>query len=211
MQQDRRKCVRVFIIITLLGTICISGCGSKEAKDTVKLREVEAGQNVQKTEKEAQEVQKAQETRSAEAEVVVHVCGQVLNPGVYRLKGGSRIYEALEAAGGTLESAADEALNQAETVADGQQIYVPEKGEAASEALQAEGMEAGVSADSRVNINTATREELMTLNGIGTSRADSIIRYREERGGFTSIEELKEIEGIKDGIFNKIKDQVKAG
>ncbi len=60
-----------------------------------------------------------------------------------------------------------------------------------------------------MDLNTASKEELMTLSGIGEVKAEAIIRYREEKGGFTSIEELKEIEGIKDGVFGKVKDQIK--
>ena len=99
-------------------------------------------------------------------------------------------------------------LNQAEMLSDGQQLYVPAEGEDMRAAMD---KDAGtdVKDDGRVDINTAAKDELMTLNGIGEARADSIIKYREEHGGFQSIEELKEVEGIKDGIFNKVKDQIK--
>ena len=99
-------------------------------------------------------------------------------------------------------------LNQAEALSDGQQLYVPAAGEDIRVPSGAKA-EAEAKDDRRVDINTAAKEELMTLNGIGEARADSIIKYREEHGGFQSIEELKEVEGIKDGIFNKVKDQIK--
>lgn len=207
MHSNRRICVWISIIITLLS---ISGCHKNENEDTVKLREAKAEQDDLKETKQKEKTEEKTKENQAAGEVLVHVCGQVQSPGVYRLKTGSRIFEALEAAGGILETAAGEALNQAETLTDGEQIYVPAKEEAAL-AAQISSKDTDVSADGKVNINTATKEELMTLNGIGDSRAESIMRYREERGGFTAIEELKEIEGIKDGIFNKLKDQVKVG
>ena len=139
--------------------------------------------------------------------VVVHVCGQVAAPGVYELAEGSRIYEAIEAAGG-VNQAAPEGLNQAACVEDGQQIYVPSVQELQDNSFTAAG-DSGAAEDGRVNINTAQAEELMTLSGIGEAKAAAIIQYREENGGFQSIEELMEISGIKEGVFEKIKDQIK--
>ena len=112
----------------------------------------------------------------------------------------------VEAAGGMTDGAAWQ-INQAQELADGQQVYVPSK-EEASEAGTGPGL-AGQASDGKVNINTATKEELMTLSGIGEARAEAILKYREEKGGFQSTEELKEIDGIKDGIFGKIEDQIK--
>ena len=140
--------------------------------------------------------------------VVVHVCGQVAAPGVYELAEGSRIYEAIEAAGGVNGQAAPEGLNQAACVEDGQQIYVPSVQELQDNSFTAAG-DSGAAEDGRVNINTAQAEELMTLSGIGEAKAAAIIQYREENGGFQSIEELMEISGIKEGVFEKIKDQIK--
>ena len=158
------------------------------------------------------------ENQGKESVVYVHVCGQVNVPGVYELPKGSRIYEAVAAAGGMTKQAAGERLNQAATVEDGQQIYVLSKEEAAKNAEPAGG-EAGVldasipgmpqAGDGKVNLNTATAEELMTLSGIGEAKAEAILRYREEHGGFQKVEELMEVEGIKEGVFNKIKEQVK--
>ncbi len=127
--------------------------------------------------------------------------------------------EALEAAGGLTAEAAGGVLNQAQLLDDGQQVYVPTKKEAeegsalwpgsmanapaAGSAGQKEG-----TADRKVNINQAAKEELMTLTGIGEVKAEAIIRYREEHGPFGSIEEIKEIDGIKDGVFQKIRDDI---
>ena len=117
-------------------------------------------------------------------------------------------------AGGMTKKAAAEAVNQAGRLTDGQQIYVPSKDEQASgvgsvDGQQASGStEAGGADGGKVNLNTASKEELMTLSGIGEVKADAMVRYREEHGSFQSVEDVKKIEGIKDGVFNKIKDQI---
>ena len=135
-------------------------------------------------------------------------------PGVYELRTDARIYEALEAAGGMTEDAAADWINQAEALSDGERIYVPTQEEAEESAQSVSGQwadpngNAGGSASDKININTAAKEELMTLSGIGASKAESILKYRQEHGNFQSIEDLKKIEGIKDGVFNKIKDDI---
>lgn len=138
-------------------------------------------------------------------EIYVYVCGAVNAPGVYRLSAESRVFEAIEAAGGMSAGAASDYLNQAEMLSDGQQIYVP----GAEEAAQAPSALPAGEEDGKVNLNTAGKEELMTLSGIGEVKAEAVIRYREEHGGFDSVEELKQVEGIKDGVYNQIKDKVR--
>ena len=154
----------------------------------------------------------------------VHVCGAVKSPGVYELTSDSRLYEAIQMAGGFTDEAAGEALNQAEKIEDGSRIYVPTKEEAKAgtenngtfvqnadnEKTDAtKSTDAGSTADGKVDINTAGKDELMTLSGIGEAKADAIIRYRDEHGKFQKIEDLMEVEGIKDGVFQKVKDQIK--
>ncbi len=153
------------------------------------------------------------------ARIFVYVCGQVQNPGVYELEAGSRVYEALDAAGGVTGEAAGEYLNQAGLLKDGQQVYVPTRKEAeegsplwqngaVNEGAPGPAETSGTAEDARINLNQATKEELMTLTGIGEVKAEAILKYREEHGPFGSIEEIKEIEGIKDGIFQKIRDDI---
>lgn len=153
-----------------------------------------------------EEPEQTEEEKPEEEKICVHVCGQVVSPGVYELPAGSRVYQAVEAAGGMTDGAAWQ-INQAQELTDGQQVYVPSKEEASDAGIEP-GI-AGQAEDGKVNINTATKEELMTLSGIGEARAEAILKYREEKGGFQSTEELKEIDGIKDGIFGKIEDQIK--
>ena len=165
---------------------------------------------------ESTEIIRAEEERSSteqmeETEVYVHVCGCVKKPGVYRLHSGARTQEAIDAAGGFSEKANQTAWNLAEVLQDGMQIYIPSKDEA-KEALNEEQSLGKVSSASQkkntVNINTASQEELMTLPGIGESRAAAIIACREEKGSFTSIEEIKNVAGIGNGIFNRLKDLI---
>ncbi len=136
-------------------------------------------------------------------QIYVYVCGHVNQPGVYALDDGSRVCDALEKAGGVLEDARAEALDQAVCVTDGQTIYVPGM-EDTQEAVQS-----SQESDGLVDINQAGEEELMTLPGIGQSKAAVIIQYREEHGDFQSIEELMNIPGIKQGVFDKIKNSIK--
>lgn len=152
--------------------------------------------------------------------IYVQVSGAVAKPGVYELTEGSRIFQAVELAGGMTEEADAGALNQAAALSDGQMVYVPKEGEGAG---QAGALGAGTrqpqqdfggtgqpqQADGKVALNTATEAELMALPGIGAAKAKSILAWREEHGGFSQIEDLMKIEGIKDGVFSKIKDSIK--
>ena len=142
----------------------------------------------------------------------IHICGEVVSPGVYELEEGSRVFQAVEKAGGFTDQAAAEYLNMAERGADGMKIVVLNKEEA--EAAKARG-EISLPAEAssnlqkqKVNLNTATKEELMTLRGIGEAKANDILKYRESRGGFEKIEDIMKISGIKDAAFQKIKEDI---
>ncbi len=217
----------------VMSLVLLSGCSGirtgqgeelKELTDTgsEEVQEDKSAAGVTKEEELEEHLQDEIQSTDDSQEVYVHVCGQVACPGVYLLPAGSRLYEAIEAAGGLSENAAGELLNQAAQIEDGQQIYVPSREEAAQlqagqsvsnmgEAgrnVSAPGM-SGTSDDGKIDLNRATREQLMTLSGIGEAKADSIIAYREVHGGFRKIEELMEVDGIKEGVFNKVKDQIK--
>ncbi len=146
------------------------------------------------------------------SKVVIDVGGEVINPGVYELKNGDRINEALVAAGGLSAKAdrdwVEKNLNKAEKLVDGQKIYIPNQVE--SRKLKVESEEIlGVSTNNKiVRINTATVEQLDTLSGIGPAIAGRIIDYRTKNGGFKDINELKLVSGIGDKLFEKIKDDV---
>ena len=133
--------------------------------------------------------------------IFVYVCGAVLDEGVYELPAGSRVYEAIQKAGGFTEDAAVTQINQAEVLEDETQLYVPTM--AGSVITNEETKD-----DGKVNLNSATKEELMTLPGVGDAKADLIIQYREEHGRFQNIEDVMNISGIKEGLFAKIKDNI---
>lgn len=162
------------------------------------------------------EIQAEPETEAAKAEeqketVFVHICGEVRQPGVYELAAGSRVYEALAEAGGVTEAAASDYLNQAAYVSDGQKLVVP----AAEDMKETSLLETQNSSafseqpkEAKVDINTAGEEQLMTIPGIGQSKAKSIIAYRTEHGRFGTIEEIQNIAGIKSGVYEKIKEHI---
>ena len=135
--------------------------------------------------------------------IYVHICGEVNNPGVYELPEGSRIFEAVEAAGGFTEKASQSSMNLAQVISDETQIVILTQTEAEEKARLEREQAAGI-----VNLNTASKEQLMTLPGIGESRAEDIIRYRKESGGFQSIEEIMKVPGIKESAYLKIKDSI---
>ena len=138
-------------------------------------------------------------------------------PGVYEVTQNARLYEVIEAAGGLTEDAAEESVNQAREIVDGEMVRILTQEEAAKDGLEEAGerTETGVDgetaqdSDGRIDLNLATAAELMTLSGIGQTKADSIIRYREKNGSFSSVEEIKQVEGIKEGVYNRIKDHIK--
>lgn len=146
------------------------------------------------------------------AEVYVDVDGAVVRPGVYRLKDGARVSQAIDAAGGLAAEADVTGLNRASKITDGQKIYVPTVGEqqAAAAVGGAESSAATTpgagSSSGLVNINTASAAELQTLSGIGPSMAQSIIDERTQNGAFASVDDLMRVSGIGEKKFAKIKD-----
>ena len=140
---------------------------------------------------------------SSPAPVLVHVDGAVHQPGVVALEPGSRVQDAIRAAGGLVPEAEPANLNLAAPVADGQKIYVPRQGEASPTFVQGDSPTVD-----KVDLNTATLEVLMILPGIGEDRAKAIVAYREKTGGFKIIEEIQNIEGIGPATYEKLKDLI---
>lgn len=143
----------------------------------------------------------------------VYVCGSVVNPGVYEASPDARVYELIDMAGGALVTGCLEALNLADHIYDGQKIYVPDYDEYASGTgcLQdnVDCSESGGKGDTGlVNINTADLQQLMTLPGVGQTRAQAIVDYRNEHGSFECIEDIMNVTGIKEGAFSKLKDYI---
>lgn len=220
----------------------------KELKDTESGKASLAGTDLasetspDSTESEGISKKKAEITESDQSSAIqqpvsqtiyVDVCGAVVNPGVYELSSDSRVFQAIEKAGGYLPGAAASYLNRARSLYDGQQIYVPTQEEVDSQTIpltqdetaqdgvvQEGTAQTGTAADNtadgtettqagqRINLNTADVSQLSTLTGVGESKALAIIAYREENGPFTSIEDIMNVQGIKEGTYEKIKDKI---
>lgn len=201
---------RTKIIGLLIGIMVIflsSGCIKKQPVQKESLKAVE----VQKKEEQEKKREKKTEKKSGE-KILVHVCGEVINPGVYEVEAGGRIWEAIRLAGGFTQEADQDYLNQAKEIRDGEKLYVPGRQETATGAAAlSSGEEAGslsASGPEGININRASKEELMKLDGIGEAKAEAILTYRKEQGGFQSVEEIKEVSGIGEGVFQKIKGRI---
>ena len=193
---------RLFLLsVLLMWTVFCFGCGESESV----LKEMDTAAE------EVPEEEPVQEEDDLEETIFVDVCGAVQQPGVYELPAGSRIFQAIALAGGLTEEAESRLINQAEVLTDGQQIriYTREESEK-QEIAAAAGQNAGVqgAAGAKINLNLADKNVLMTLPGIGEAKAEAILAYRQEKGGFSSVEELMQVEGIKDKLYEKLKDKV---
>ncbi|MDO5340531.1 MAG: helix-hairpin-helix domain-containing protein [Eubacteriales bacterium] len=179
----------VFIIIA--GIIYLAGRNNMSAsEDTFADKDVLIGtEDVNSTEYQPSGI-----------DIYVYICGHVNSPGVVKCQSGMRLYEAVELAGGADDSADMSLVNLAALVNDGQRIYIPSYGE---DIPVMEEETAGL-----ININKATAEELMTLPGIGSSRAADIVSYRTDNGRFQTIEDIMKVSGIKEAAFNKIKNYI---
>jgi competence protein ComEA len=135
----------------------------------------------------------------------IYVCGCVNTPGVFKCQEGSRVYELIEQAGGFSADADETGLNLVDVVKDGQKLYVPSKEE---KTVAAGGGTTTEQKKPLLNINKATKEQLMTLPGIGESKANDIISYRTTNGAFKSTEDIMNVAGIKDAAYTKIKDYI---
>ena len=148
-----------------------------------------------------------------DSKVVFDIGGEVVKPGVYSLLKGSRMDDALVAAGGLSEKADRDwvvtNVNRAELLTDGEKIFIPKVGE--SEAIVTTGVTTVgkvATKNEKININKATSEELDKLSGVGPALAQRIIDYRVKNGGFKAVEEIKSVSGIGDKMFAKIEDEI---
>lgn len=150
-----------------------------------------------------EDVTAGEETVSEQYSVLaVYICGEVRSPGVYELEAGERLDAAVALAGGLTDEAAAGQINLAALLEDGERYYIPSVQEE-EEGYTEERADSGL-----VNINRADAAQLMTLPGIGAAKADSIIAFREKNGKFTSIEDLCQVDGIKEGVLSAIRDRI---
>lgn len=205
--QKSKYISKIFMGCLVLAVLLLCGCADESDL-------------VIETADEQADMQQDVEVQSAVSEsIFVQVIGAVNAPGVYELPLGARVFEAVQAAGGMTEDAVAESLNQALELSDGQMIVVYTQQEwsqmqegtdmSIAGVVESSEMTGQVPGDGRVNINTASLDELCTISGIGQSRAQSIVTYRQQHGAFGSIEDIMKVSGIKEGLFQKIKDKIK--
>lgn len=202
MHKMIRKIWLCVLLIGLLGGV--GGCSAK--KEILLERSVSQEESVPQ-----------QEVPSENVSIYVYICGEVQDPGVYEMHAEDRVYTLIERAGGLTDEADERAVNQAEALTDGQMLYIPSveenegqsSGQGGSDQNASSGGQQETSGtDGKVNINTANLEELITLPGIGEGKAKNILSYREAHGPFGSVEEIMNVDGIKEGTYTKMKDRI---
>lgn len=205
---------KICCILLVLWTIfLLEGCGFSFVKDLYLVEQSidfteDAGFSQDMSTANSTEEDRNQEPLSQDT-VFVHVCGCVKKPGLYHFTEGERVDAAIQAAGGFAKGADQQSVNLAELLVDGEQIVVASSESARdSNTTQEAGSLEESSKEQKVNINAAEKEKLMTLHGIGEGKALSIIAYREEHGAFSSIEDIKNVNGIGETIYNEIKNMI---
>lgn len=201
----------ILIAIMAIGISYYAYQNEKESQNIIEQQNLEIEEN------------KQEESSKETKKIIVHVSGAVQNEGVIELEENSRIADAIEKAGGFREDAYTKDVNLAYKLEDGMKIYIPTMEEKENEKtnvivesnIETENNNSsysnasdGKNTNSKVNINTASKEELDTLPGIGPSTAEKIINYRKEKGKFKSIEEIKDVSGIGDSKYENIKDMI---
>ena len=189
---NRKKSMLLLTIFWI--AVIFGSCDNKEEEILIGQQE----ETTLKEEKNSGESQEAEDIQEETSAIWVDVSGAVKNPGVYKLENGARIFQAIEAAGGFSEDADPQWLNQAAEISDGEKIFVYTKEE--TQTLKEQGISseqekenAEKAEEARININQASLEELQEIPGIGEARAQAIIAYREETGGFGSIEDIQQV------------------
>ena len=182
------------VLLLLVG---VGGLFSKKEEAVEELAEVETTMLAEKTEV----------STTQEAVIFVDIKGAVNNPGVYQMKSGDRVKDALDAAGGLTDEADSQKVNLAQRVEDQMVIIVPKVGEEATE-IPVGGTSKEAAKDGKVNINTATVEELKTLKGVGEKKAEAIIEYRKKNGSFKTKEDLMKVRGIGKKLFESFQERI---
>ena len=151
--------------------------------------------------------EKTEVSTTQETVIFVDIKGAVKNPGVYQMKVGDRVKDALDAAGGLTEEADSQKVNLAKRLEDQMAIVVPKVGEEAEE-IPAGATSKEEAKEGKVNINTATVEELKTLKGVGEKKAEAIIEYRKKNGSFKTKEDLMKVRGIGKKLFDSFQERI---
>lgn len=220
--KTKRKLIPAIGFVLVCGVVCLKlqyGCRESEQIVLEKRAEAVSASELPAAESSS-DVLKVPDDLEQETEkiIVVHICGAIVSEGVYSLPAGSRLADGIAAAGGFGEDADTTFHNLAAYLSDGQKVYVPTLGETGelpvTERLERNDENKGSltpgTANDKINLNTAGLEELMKLNGIGEAKAESILQYREKVGSFQCIEDLKNVSGIGDAMYERIKECIVA-
>ena len=202
--------MRKFLVLIVALGLLLTGCTNANNGSDIILTEVT--ENETSSDSSNSDLCDSNEGASntlVETTMVIYICGAVVSPGVYELPAGSRVNDAVMAAGGFSAEADHNYVNLAEPISDGIKIQIPTVQEVST--LQPEISDSFSNSDPRsglVNINRASKEELKTIPGIGDGIANKIIDYRTQNGNFSTIEDIMKVSGIKEKLFSKIKDHI---
>lgn len=216
---EKIKEYKLFVGLVVVGAV-LGGFflikGNHQPQNQVAALSQEVTSSSSSTEEEEEKVVAKTKGEEESEQVTVDIKGAVKNPGVYELRAGARVHEAIQKAGGLTADAEAKSINQAQKLTDEAVIYVAKIGEEGADVTQTGQHQAGASDSAsasggesdKVNLNTATEAELQTISGIGQKRASDIIAYRESNGRFKSVDDLKKVSGIGDKTLEKLKEYV---
>ncbi|WP_245855638.1 helix-hairpin-helix domain-containing protein [Bacillus oleivorans] len=212
IQENWKKLAFLFLILLLL--FLLGNWGQQKAEESWNINEAGAvnsplsdpAENDKVVGETGTEVLTSKSDMKAVESVVVDIKGAVRNPGVYSVPSDSRLHEVIEKAGGFTAEADPIQVNLALKVWDQMLLYVPVKGETTEVVSPPSNTQ--LPAPEKINVNTASQSELMELTGIGEKKAEAIIEYREQNGGFQTVEDLLMVPGIGEGILSKIREDI---
>ncbi len=200
------------VFVTLVAMIVMCGCGDNEPQLVDLSQQTSSEKHAESEYVDGDDgvTSEVNERKPDEIMICVHISGAVMKPGLYELPEGSRLYDAVMEAGGFSTDAAVDYANLAEVLLDGVKyhIYTNSEIEDMDAGSGTISLESHYNSAGQLNINLATKEELMNLSGIGEAKALAIIEYRETQGAFKSVEELKNVSGIGEGLFTKISGDI---
>lgn len=206
-----KKKIISYILIYLI-SILIVGCSENEVELEVHSNDASTAiisGNHSDSSNNISENENIETMGDIDKEITVYICGAINNPGVYTFEGDARIVEAIKKAGGFTKDAHTTYLNQASNMADGEKVYIPTKKEVESGSYSIYTNADSLNSDGKVNINTADKSTLMSLTGIGDSKAEAILSYRNEKGNFKTIGDICNVSGIGNSVYNSIKDYIR--
>ncbi|MGX7023365.1 helix-hairpin-helix domain-containing protein [Vagococcus hydrophili] len=199
----------VFLSIIVLSLVVIGGCFLFKPDDTKKKPTL-----IENTQEKSLKIEESTVKEETSSKIYVDIKGAVVKPGMYEVTPEMRILNVVELAGGLLKEADDKQVNFAQRLEDQMVIYIPKEGEILAEIenivpqnKEGEKGDEGKK-EGKINLNQATKEELMTLNGVGEKKAEKIIEHREEKGSFESIEDLKKVNGFGEKTFESLKESI---